>query len=106
MEDIISMDYGNFEVIKLYCTRAQADRNEARAIMKYNEYGFKLFKFDRLIPYSADLSLLICNSPSCATIFFVDNRGNDGWKLFCGESHEAVESYQGWMEVHICRHCK
>ena len=38
----------------LYCTWAQASKSGARATMKSDEYGFILFKFDRLIPYLAD----------------------------------------------------
>jgi hypothetical protein len=53
VEDLISVDYGKFEVVVLYCTWAQANKSGARASMKCDEYDFTLFKFDRLIPYSA-----------------------------------------------------
>jgi hypothetical protein len=54
VDEIISVDYGKFEVVVLYCTWAQANKRGARATMKCDKYGFTLFRFDRLIPYSAD----------------------------------------------------
>ena len=78
VEEIISVDYGNFEVVVLYCTWAQANRSGARATMKCDEYGFTLFKFDRLIPYSADSFAFPLHVQQ---VFFMDDGGNDGWKV-------------------------
>ena len=78
VEEIISVDYGKFEVVVLYCTWARANRSGARATMKSDEYGFTLFKFDRLIPYSADSFAFPLHVQQ---VFFVDDKGNDGWKI-------------------------
>ena len=78
VEEIISVDYDKFEVVVLYCTWARANRSGARAIMKSDEYGFTLFKFDRLIPYSTDSFAFPLHVQQ---VFFVDDGGNDGWKI-------------------------
>ena len=46
--------------------------------IKCDEYGFALFKFDRLIPYSADSFAFPLHVQQ---VFFVDDGGNDGWKI-------------------------
>jgi hypothetical protein len=54
VDEIINVDCGEYEVAVLYCTWAQENKRGARAIMKCDEYGFTLFRFDRLISYSVD----------------------------------------------------
>ena len=78
VEEIISVDYGTFEVVVLYCTWARANKKGPRATMKCDEYGFTLFKFDRLIPYSADSFAFPLHVQQ---VFFVDDVANDGWKV-------------------------
>ena len=78
VDEIISVDYGKFEVVVLYCTWAQANKRGARATMKCDEYGFTLFKFDRLIPYSADSFAFPLHVQQ---VFFVDDEDNNGWKI-------------------------
>ena len=46
--------------------------------MKCDEYGFTLFKFDRLIPYSADSFAFPLHVQQ---VFYVDDGANDGWKV-------------------------
>ncbi len=41
-------------------------------------HGFTLFKFDRLIPYSADSFAFPLHVQQ---VFFMDDGGNDGWKV-------------------------
>ena len=78
VEEIISMDYGKFEVVVLYCTWAQTNRSGARATIKCDEYGFTLFKFDRLIPYSMDSFAFPLHVQQ---VFLWMMGGNDGWKI-------------------------
>lgn len=78
VDEIISVDYGKFEVVVLYCTWAQANKRGARATMKCDEYGFTLFRFDRLIPYSADSFAFPLHVQQ---VFFVDDEENIGWKI-------------------------
>ena len=46
--------------------------------IKCDEYGFTLFKFDRLIPYSTDSFAFPLRVQQ---VFFVDDGRNDGWKV-------------------------
>ena len=78
VDEIISVDYGKFEVVVLYCTWAQANKRGARATMKCDEYGFTLFRFDRLIPYSADSFAFPLHVQQ---VFFVDDEENNEWKI-------------------------
>jgi hypothetical protein len=78
VDEIISVDYGKFEVVVLYCTWAQANKRGARATMKCDEYGFTLFRFDRLIPYSADSFAFPLHVQQ---VFYVDDEDNNGWKI-------------------------
>ena len=77
VEEIINVDYGKFEVVVLYCTWARTNRSDACATMKCNEYGFTLFKFDRLISYPA---YSFAFSFHVQQVFFVDDGKNDGRK--------------------------
>ena len=54
VEKIIGVDYGEFELIVLYCTCVRANLRGAGATMKHDDYGFTSIKFDRVIPYSID----------------------------------------------------
>ena len=94
VEELISVDYGKFEVVVLYCTWAQANRSGARATIKCDEYGFTLFKFDQLIPYSVDSFAFPLHVQQ---VFLWMMGGMMDKNLFCGESYEVVESYQGLM---------
>jgi uncharacterized protein YacL (UPF0231 family) len=78
VDEILSVDYGKFEVVLLYCTWAQANRRGARATMKTDEYGFSLFRFDRLVPYSADSFAFPLHVQQ---VFFSDEEENSAWKV-------------------------
>src|SRR5579875_2122807 len=52
MEEIIGVDYREFELIVLYCTWVRANLRGAGATMKRDDNGFMLIRFDRVIPYS------------------------------------------------------
>jgi hypothetical protein len=103
VEEIISINYGKFEVVMLYCTWARTNRNGVCVTMKSDEYSFTLFKFDHLIPYSTDSFVFPIHLQQ---VFLWIMGGMMDGKLFCGESHEAVEFLQRWMKDQICRHCK
>ena len=53
VEEILSVDYGLFEVVVLYCNWVAANMKGDGATMKHDEYGFTTVNFERLIPYSA-----------------------------------------------------
>jgi hypothetical protein len=54
VEEIIGVDYGQFELIVLYCTWVRANLRGVGATMKRDDYGFTLIKFDIVIPYLTD----------------------------------------------------
>ena len=53
VEEILSVDYGHFEVVVLYCNWVVANMKGDGASMKRDDYGFTTVNFERLIPYSA-----------------------------------------------------
>ena len=78
VEEIIGVDYGEFELIVLYCTWVRANLRGVGATMKRDDYGFTLIKFDRVIPYSADSFVF---SFHVQQVFFVDDVENPNGKL-------------------------
>ena len=94
VDEIISVDYGKYEVVVLYCTWAQANKRGARATMKCDEYGFTLFRFDRLIPYSVDSFAFPLHVQQ---VFFVDDEENTEWKIVLRRQPRAarVDSRDG-----------
>ena len=75
VDEIISVNYGKFEMVVLYCTWAQTNKRGARATMKCDEYRFTLFRFDRLIPYSADFFAF---PRHVHQFFYIDDEDNSG----------------------------
>ena len=73
VEEIIGVDYGEFELIVLYCTWVRANLRGVGATMKRDDYGFTLIKFDRVIPYSADSFAFPLHVEQ---VFFVDDVEN------------------------------
>ena len=53
MEEILSVDYGHFEVVVLYCNWVVANMKGDGATMKRDDYSFTTVNFERLIPYFA-----------------------------------------------------
>jgi hypothetical protein len=78
VEEIIGIDYGEFELIVLYCTWVRANIQGVGATMKRDDYGFTLIKFDRIIPYSADSFAFPLYVQQ---VFFVDDVENPEWKV-------------------------
>ena len=78
MEEIIGVDYGEFEFIVLYCTWMRANLRGAGATMKRDDYGFTLIKFNRVIPYSANSFAFPLHVQQ---VFFVDDVENPEWKV-------------------------
>ena len=78
VEEIIGVDYGEFELIVLYCTWMRANLRGVGATMKRDDYGFTLIKFDRVIPYSADSFAFPLHVQQ---VFFVDDVENPEWKV-------------------------
>lgn len=78
VEEIIGVDYGEFELIVLYCTWVRANLRGAGATMKRDDYGFTLIKFDRVIPYSAESFAFPLHVQQ---VFFVDDVENPEWKV-------------------------
>jgi hypothetical protein len=73
VEEIIGVDYGEFEQIVLYCTWVRANLQGAGATMKRDDYGFTLIKFNRVIPYLADSFAFPLHVQQ---VFFVDDVEN------------------------------
>jgi hypothetical protein len=78
VEEIIGANYRKFELLLLYCKWIQAMWSGPRATVKRDEYGFTLVKFDRTIPYSADLFEFPLHAQQ---VFFVDDVAHPGWKV-------------------------
>ena len=94
VDEIISVDYEQYEVLVLYCTWAQTNKRGTWATMKCNEYGFILFRFDRLIPYSMDSFAFLLHVQQ---VFFVDDEENIEWKIVSRQQPRGarVESRDG-----------
>ena len=78
VEEIIGVDYGEFELIVLYCTWVRANLRGTGATMKRDDYSFTLIKFDRVISYSADSFAFPLHMQQ---VFFVDDVENLEWKV-------------------------
>ena len=91
--------------LRLVCCIAHGHKRigDARATMKCDEYGFTLYKFDRLIPYSTNSFAFPFHVHQ---VFLWMMGGMMDEELFCGGGREDVESCQGWMEDQICKQCK
>ena len=53
VEEILELDYGQFQVIVFLCNWVKAISQGPGATMKRDEYGFTLVNFNRLIPILA-----------------------------------------------------
>jgi hypothetical protein len=78
IDEIIAVDYGQFELLVLYYTWVHANKAGAQATMKQDEYGFTLINSDRTIPYSADSFAFPLHVQQ---IFFVEDTNNPSWKI-------------------------
>ena len=78
VEELLGEDYGEFELIVLYCTWVRGYLWGVGATMKRDDYGFTLIKFDRIIPYSLDSFAFPLHMQK---VFFVDDVENPEWKV-------------------------
>jgi hypothetical protein len=71
----------------------------ARAIMKQDEYGFTLLKFDRVIPYSKGLFAF---SLHVQQVFLADKVDKPCWKVVLQKDLRILEWLQGLMTDRNC----
>jgi hypothetical protein len=52
IEEILELDYGRFQTVVLLCNWVVANYKRSNATVRQDEYGFTLFNFECLIPFS------------------------------------------------------
>ena len=78
VEEILSLDYGHFEVVVFYCNWVVANMKGDGATMKRDDYGFTIVNFDKLIPYSVQSFVFPLHIEQ---VFFAPDIAKCGWKV-------------------------
>ena len=92
VEELIGVDYGEFELIILYCTWVRANLRGVGATMKCDDYSFTLIKFDSVIPYSIESVVFPLYVQQ---VFFVDDVENPEWKVVLRKEIEGARVASG-----------
>ena len=88
VEEILSIKYGHFEVVNLYCNWVVANMKGDGATMKRDEYGFTIINFERLILYSAQSFAFPLHIEQ---VFFAPNMAKRGWKVVLRKEPRSVQ---------------
>jgi hypothetical protein len=87
VDEIIAVDYGQFELLVLYCMWVHANKTRVWATMKQDEYGFIVINSDRTIPLSTDSFAFPLHVQQ---IFFLEDTNNPGWKIVLRKEARGV----------------
>jgi hypothetical protein len=90
VEEILSVDYGQFEVVVLYCNWVVANMRGDGATMKRDDYGFTTVNFERLIPYSAQSFAFPLHIEQ---VFFAPDVVKRGWEVVLRREPRGVRSF-------------
>ena len=90
VEEILSVDYGQFEVVVLYCNWVVANMRGDGATMKRNDYGFTTVNFERLIPYSAQSFAFPLHIEQ---VFFAPDVAKRGWEVVLRNEPRGVRLF-------------
>jgi hypothetical protein len=90
VEEILSVDYGQFEVVVLYCNWVVANMRGDGATMKRDDYGFTTVNFERLIPYSAQSFAFPLHIEH---VFFAPDVAKRGWEVVLRREPRGVRSF-------------
>ena len=90
VEEILSVDYGHFEVVVLYCNWVVANMKGEGATMKRDEYGFTTVNFERLIPYSAQSFAFPLHIEQ---VFFAPDVAKSGWEVVLRKEPRSVRIF-------------
>ena len=90
VEEILSVDYGHFEVVVLYCNWVVANMKGDGATMKRDDYGFTTVNFDRLIPYSAQSFAFLLHIKQ---VFFAPDVAKRGWEVVLRREPRGVRLF-------------
>ena len=99
VEEILSVDYGHFEVVVLYCNWVVANMKGDGATMKCDEYGFTSVNFERLIPYSTQSFAFPLHIEQ---VFFAPDKTKQGWEVVLRKEPRGVRlfsEHHGPLEV-------
>jgi hypothetical protein len=90
VEEILSVDYGHFEVVVLYCNWVVANMIGDGATMKRDDYGFTIVNFERLIPHSAQSFAFPLHIQQ---VFFAPDLTKRGWEVVLRREPRGVRSF-------------
>ena len=90
VEEILSVDYGHFEVVVLYCNWVVANMKGDGATMKHDDYGFTTINFERLIPYSAQSFAFPLHIEQ---VFLAPDVAKRGWEVVLCREPRSVWSF-------------
>jgi hypothetical protein len=90
VEEILSVDYGQFEVVVLYCNWVVANMRGDGATMKRDDYGFTTVNFERLIPYSAQSFAFPLHIEQ---VFFAPDVAKRGWEVVLRSEPRGVRLF-------------
>ena len=90
VEEILSVDYGHFEVVVHYCNWMVANMKGDGATMKRDDYGFTIVNFERLIPYSAQSFAFPLHIEQ---VFFAPDVAKRGWEVVLCRELRSVWSF-------------
>lgn len=90
VEEILSVDYGHFEVVVIYCNWVVANTKGDGATMKRDEYGFTTVNFQRLIPHSAQSFAFPLHIEQ---VFFAHDVAKRGWEVVLRKEPRAVRVF-------------
>jgi hypothetical protein len=90
VEEILSVDYGFFEVVVLYCNWVVANIKGDGATMKRDDYGFTIVNFDRLIPFSAQSFAFPLHIEQ---VFFAPDVAKCGWEVVLRKEPRGVRVF-------------
>ena len=90
VEEMLSVDYGHFEVVVLFCNWVVANMKGDGATKKRNDYGFTIVNFERLSPYSAQSFALLLHIEQ---VFFAPDEAKRGWEVVLRREARSVRSF-------------
>ena len=90
VEEILSVDYGHFEVVVLYCNWMVANMKGDGTTMKHDDYSFTTVNFERLIPYSTQLFAFPLHIEQ---VFFALDMAKRGWEVVLRREPRSVRSF-------------
>jgi hypothetical protein len=90
VEEILSVDYGHYEVVVLYCNWVVSNMRGDGATMKRDDYGFTTVNLQRLISYSAQSFAFPLHIQQ---VFFAPDVAKHGWSVVMHSEPRGVRTF-------------